>query len=245
LRREHVVDLYDDDYAASYEAKFLLSDRTRSDSEHELSLLNEFLRASGSWLDVACGTGYFLRQFPDVERAGLDISPAMLRRAREGNPSIQLVLHDFRDPLPAWAGRWDLVTCMWYAYGLVDTVEQVLEVIHNLWSWTSPAGLCFVPLLDTRMITGVPLPYRMPYSETSHVEITGIVWSYVEEDEQKVHVHQIAPNVEFMQESFGVYFENVEIVRYPPLLPGGQGRPALLASGKRPITLEGGAAESY
>lgn len=233
MRREYLTGLYDDEYAASYEEKFLLSELTRSDTAHELTVLAGLLETASSWLDVACGTGFFLRHFPDVDRAGIDIAPAMLRRARDGNQGVPLVLHDFRDPLPAWQGRFEVVSCMWYAYGLVDTIEELLKLVHNLWSWTAATGVCFVPLADPRLMTGVQLPYRVPYDERSHLEITGIVWSYVEEDGRKTHLHQFAPNTEFMVEQFEVYFEEVELVRYPPAFPGWQGRPALIARRKR------------
>src|SRR6476620_1072742 len=175
MQRKDIARLYDANYAASYEEKFLLSNLTKSDSDYEVELLRGFLASGATWLDVACGTGYFLKQFPDVERAGIDLSPAMIERARKANPGVPITENDFRDPIPAWNNRWGLVSCMWYAYGLVDTVTEVEMVIHNLWSLTSADGTCFVPILDTRLITGVPLPFRKPYDETSHVEITGIV----------------------------------------------------------------------
>ena len=87
MRRDEIIAVYDDDYARSYEEKFLLSPETRADSEHELQLLRGFLASGVNWLDVACGTGYFLSHFPEVERAGCDLSPAMLRRARQANPA--------------------------------------------------------------------------------------------------------------------------------------------------------------
>jgi hypothetical protein len=103
---------------------------------------------------------------------------------------------------------------MWYAYGLVDTVSDILRLIRNLAAWTKPEGTCFVPLGDPRLMS------------------TGIVWSYIEDD-GKVHTHQIAPNIEFMVEQFEVFFESVTIVRYPPVFPGSLGRPALVARRKR------------
>ena len=39
-----------------------------------------------------------------------------------------------------------LVSCMWYAYGMVDSVSELLRVIENLAAWTAPQGTCFVPL---------------------------------------------------------------------------------------------------
>jgi hypothetical protein len=233
LRREYLARLYDDEYAASYNEKWMNSELTRADAEHELTLLGQFLSDGRSWLDVECCTGFWLSHFPDVDRAGLEVSPAMLRRATEANPGVPILLHDFRDPLPAWEGRWGLVSFMWYGYGLVDTIEELEFVIHNLWSLTAADGTCFVPLADPRLMTGCPLPYRVEWDETSHAQITGIVWSFIEEGGNKVHVNQIAPNVEYMVEQFEIYFESVEVIRYPPAFEGWQGRPALVAHGKK------------
>ena len=95
MKRHEIVRLYDDAYAAKYEQEFLLDPLARSDTEAELRLLQQFLTPEVTWLDVACGTGYFLRHFPNVNRAGIDISPAMLRLARQGNPAIPFREHDF------------------------------------------------------------------------------------------------------------------------------------------------------
>jgi SAM-dependent methyltransferase len=230
---KEVTRLYDDAYAAGYDEKFLLSAPAKPESDHELALLRGFLTPGVSWLDVACGTGYFLRHFPEVERAGIDLSPAMLRKAREANPGIPLIERDFRVPEPAWADRWGLVSCMWYAYGLVDTVRDVVQLIDNLSAWTAPSGTCFVPLLDPGLITGVDIPYEVGSPVPGRVFITGLVWSYIEDDRGKVHSQMIAPQLAFMTGQFSRHFEDVSIVRYPPPKPEVLGRPALVATRKR------------
>ena len=234
MKKDEILALYDDGYAESYEDDFLRTTLTRLDTEHELELLRGFLSPGVTWLDVACGTGYFLRHFPEVERAGLDLSPAMLRRARAGNPEVPLLEQDFRDPVPEWVDRWGLVSCMWYAYGLVDTIADVRRVIANLAAWTAPGGTCFVPLADPRLLAGVDLPYLAPSLFTGRVVVTGIQWSFVQEGGRNVHAHMLAPNLEFMVDEFGAFFEDVAIVRYPPALSGWEGRPALVATSKRP-----------
>ena len=235
MKRDQIVRLYDDAYAAKYEQEFLLDPLARSDTEAELRLLQQFLTPEVTWLDVACGTGYFLRHFPTVNRAGIDISPAMLRLARQGNPATPFREHDFRDPIPEWENRWGLVSCMWYAYGFADTIGDLEKLIANLWSWTSMTGTCFVPLADPKLITGVNLPYQAPTHNCGRVMITGIIWSYVEDNIGAAHTHLLAPNIEFMVELFQQYFERVEIVRYPPPFAGWEGRPALVASGKKRV----------
>ncbi|MGB8840547.1 MAG: UbiA family prenyltransferase [Aliidongia sp.] len=235
LKRHDIRRLYDDAYAAEYERKFLVDPLVLADTDSELRLLRQFLPPGVSWLDVACGTGFFLRHFPEIDRAGIDLSPAMLRLARQGNPTIELREHDYRDPIAEWENRWGLVSCMWYAYGLVDTIADLDRLVANLWCWTAPHGACFVPLADPRLITGVNLPYQAPTHNTGRVMITGILWSYIEDDIGAAHAHQLAPNIEFMVELFRQYFERVDIIRYPPAFEGWQGRPALLASGKKHV----------
>jgi SAM-dependent methyltransferase len=233
MNRDEIVRLYDDDYAARYEQEFLLAPLVRSDTEAELALLEKLLTPGTTWLDVACGTGFFLRHFPRIERTGLDLSPAMLKLANQGNEGVPLLLCDFRDPRPEWNDRWGLISCMWYAYGLVSTIDDMLKLIGNLWAWTAPSGTCFVPLADPRLITGVNLPYQAPTHNSGKVMITGIMWTYVEDDGRKVHSHMLAPNIDFMVEQFERYFSDVELVRYPPAFPGWAGRPAIIASRKK------------
>src|SRR5882724_9611128 len=85
MKRQEVVDLYDEAYATSYDERFLLNDcQVRSD--HELEIVSRLLVPGEPWLDVACGTGYVLSRFPGVPRAGLDLAPAMLKQAGEANP---------------------------------------------------------------------------------------------------------------------------------------------------------------
>lgn len=233
MKAEEIKRLYDGGYAAGYDEKFLLSPPAKPESDHELELLRGFLTPGVTWLDVACGTGYFLRHFPHIERAGIDLSPEMLRLAREANPGIALIERDFREPDASWVGRWGLVSCMWYAYGLVDAVRDILRLIENMAAWTAPDGICFMPLCDPRMMTGVNLPCEVSAPVAGRVLITGIVWSYIEEDKGKVHSHMIAPNVEFMVEQFERYFEDVTIHRYPATSAEVPGRPALVARRKR------------
>ncbi len=234
MNREHLVRLYDRAYAATYDARFLTSDLARSDAAYELELMGSWLSPGMRWLDVACGTGYFLRHFPDVERAGLDLSPAMLEAAREANPGVEFVEGSYLDPHPEWRDRWDLVSCMWYAYGLVGSMDEVERVIEHLADWTSPRGRCFVPLADPRLILGVDFA-SMPASPwPGEVEITGILWSYREDDGAKAHANQVAPTVEYMVRLLARHFGAVHLETYPPAMPGWEGRRcAAVATGKR------------
>jgi len=244
MDKAQLLALYDGAYADTYEDKFLHSDTTRSDTAHELKLLAKLLGdtspqppppegKSPTWLDVACGTGYFLSHFPKIQREGLDLSPGMLEAARKANPEVTFHERSFLDAIPEWHGRWDLVSCMWYAYGYVQSISDIETLIANLASWTAPNGRCFVPLADPRLIAGVNLPFRVPSALPGEIHVTGILWSYKDENGTSVHAHMLAPQVEWMEEQFGKYFRTIEFETYPPTFPGWGQRRALIASGKR------------
>jgi len=234
LNKSHLLGLYDPAYAASYDRKFLTSDIARADAEHEVSLLHRWLVPGTQWLDIACGTGFFLARFPAIEREGLDLSPAMLELARKANPGVRFHEGSFLDEHPEWRDRWGLVSCMWYAYGLVDTVRDIERLVANLARWTSFEGRCFVPLADPSLIAGVDLPRTLASPWPGVTSITGIIWNYAEDGGSKVHAHQIAPHVECMREMFERHFAAVELETYPPAIPGWEGcRRALVATEKR------------
>jgi SAM-dependent methyltransferase len=236
VNADEIRRLYNSDYAASYDARFLQSEPTAADTQYELQLLNSFLTPPTSWLDVACGTGYFLSRFHQIERVGLDLSSAMLDRAKTINPGVEFVQHDFREPIGIWADRFGLVSCMWYAYGYVETLRELSQLIENLAAWTAPTGRCFVPLADPDLLARTMIPYRLDTRHEGDIFITGILWTYAE-DKERVHRHMVAPNLRYMVEQFELFFEQVEIISYPQVEPAIGRRPALVASRKRPCAV--------
>lgn len=246
MKPETVRSLYDESYAATYDAKFISSELAKPESEHEIRLLGNLLQPGSRWLDVACGTGYFLSKFPQHDREGLDLSPAMLALARRANPDIPLHEGNFLEARPDWHDRWDLVSCMWYAYGLVNTLDQVATLVANLANWTASAGTCFVPLADPRLLAGVTLPYDLEYPMAgSRIQVSAVIWSFIEDKGAKVHSHQIAPSVDWMVAEFRKHFKTVTLETYPPpkrdraagaswtWRRAERSRIALVASGKR------------
>lgn len=236
MHPDDVRRLYDKDYAATYDARFLGGAIVAPDAQYEVELLRTLLQREPHWLDVACGTGHFLRQFPHLRRTGIDLSPAMLARARLGNEGVDFFEQDFRLPRPDWSGRFGFISCMWYAYTLVDTIADIQVLVRNMAEWTSASGSCFMPLADPRLIARVDLPREHTFGsgkDGGRVTIDGILWSYIEEDGRKVHAHLVTPQVEFMVAEFERYFADVRVLHYPFKADGVHGRPALIATGKR------------
>lgn len=230
--------LYDEEYARNYDDRFIYDDDYKETPEFELEVLSKLISVSDNWLDVGCGTGYFMSKFPDIQRAGLDISEGMLKVARERNPTaLFLEQGDFRLDRPDWKGKWDLVSCMWCAYCYVESMSEIDTVIQNLSNWTSENGICFLPICDIEDVTygRAELPH-----EISDIEIfggpsylNGVVWTYVDSKYNKKHENLLSPHIEYLIQLFKKSFDRVETIYYPPFphpIPGQ--RKALIGFGK-------------
>lgn len=235
MNLRQVLKIYDEEYAGKYDDRFILSEPSKIGFKNEVKIVAEFLRDGGKWLDVACGTGSLLSCFPGVPRAGVDISPAMLERARRANPDALFFKEgNFKNPAPEWQGQWDLVTCMWYAYCLVESMAEVHQLIENLSSWTSAQGTCFMPVWDPHILSkDVSIPYRIPDKQYGgDVLLVGVNWSWIE-DSGKRHENMVAPNPDYMKAAFQEYFRDVNLISYPLSRFGRAGRKAIVARAKK------------
>jgi SAM-dependent methyltransferase len=225
---------YDEAYARRYDAAFLhtpeygFQEKTRI----ELFLLRMLTRQVDAWLDVACGTGFFLRHGrgnPNITCTGLDLSPAMLARAREANPGTPFVEGDFLAPHPDFEGRFALTSCMWGAYGLQESVAHIERLVENLTRWTRPGGTVFMPVFEPARFVTLEAEGRL-MKEVTLLAPDGTRWSYLESD-GKLHEDVLAPPLEVMRAMFEPAFDSVEISPYPdtPGIP----MAALIARGRR------------
>jgi len=244
MDKNDVLEIYDEDYAQEYNQRFILNERSKNNADFEQKTINKLLSEIGEgakWLDVACGTGYFLSCFPGVERAGLDISPAMLKVAKQANPNALFVQGDYRDKLPQWEGKWDLVSCMWWAYCYIESLSELEKVVENLADWTSERGVCFLPVCDPAELGASEL--KLPYTSKNmgegggYCRFEGVIWSWIDEESGKQHLNLLAPQVEYMISLFKKHFEQVEIIEYP-LFKGGKRKAIVARSKKQKYTLE-------
>lgn len=233
MRRSDVQAVYDDEYAAAYDGRFLLPSYTRASTEFELQILARELTSNAAWLDLGCGTGYFLSQFPNVRRAGVDISPAMLRVARERNPDVDFYERDFRDPAPDWKRAWTVVSCMWSAHAYVDTIDDVEAVLSNMVEWTAEGGSLFIPLIDLTALGRPDHSYREATRNFSgETRIHGVIWSWIDGDAGKLHSKLISAHVDQFIEWLEPHFDRIRVAQYP-LIENMDPRIAVLATGRR------------
>lgn len=237
MSKDNVLEIYDENYAQEYNQRFLLNEASKKNADFEEETISKLLDEIGeraTWLDVACGTGYFLSRFSRVKRAGLDISPAMLEVAQQANPNALLVQGDYRDKRPQWENKWDLVSCMWWAYCYVESISELETVIANFADWASNQGICFFPVCDPEeMVTGGSKlsPIRNVPGYGGEIQVSGIFWNWIDEESDKQHKHLLAPQVEAVVEIFKRHFDQVEIIEYS--VSEGWIRKAIVARSKK------------
>jgi len=218
MNNSNILKIYSGQYAQTYNERFLLNPWSKIINDYQLTLLKKLITKDTLWLDVACGTGYALSQFPDVERAGFDISTDMLNKAQSENPSAILFKQgDFRNNYSDLENKWSIVSCMWGAYCYVETVKEARIVILNLISWIKKGGTLFLPVLDIYDIR--------PKSNVSYIEpvevyggftkVTSCTWSWIEEGNEIEHFLMSIP-LEYIIEIIKPYFEVIEIKRFRP-----------------------------
>ncbi len=113
-------------------------------AEQLLELIRPRCPDAHSLLDVACGTGLHLAglrgHFSEV--AGVDISQAMLQRARLVLGDVPLELGDMRTF--RFSRRFDVVTCLASSIGYLLTLDDVRQAVANMAGHVEPGGLLIV-----------------------------------------------------------------------------------------------------
>ena len=228
-----INNIYDRKYAVEYDSRFLVSEYAKVSSDFELSILKKIIRPKSSWLDVGCGTGYFLSFFQNIRRIGIDISEEMLRIAKDRNHDAKFINGDFRKVLPEMNEKWNVVSCMWTPYNYLESMNEFDFFLSQLVRVTAEGGCLFIPVVDLEDLRPhTVVDYNM-YSEIhkGNVKLTSTTWTY-EEDNGKIHKHLIAPQIGYFIEALNGFFEKIEVVNYPVYQEGWVSKKAILARNK-------------
>jgi ubiquinone/menaquinone biosynthesis C-methylase UbiE len=140
-------------------------------------------------LDVACGTGCFLREvkanFPRLRVTGLDLSPHYLAVARRKlQPwSRAWSVQGAAEAMPFADGQFDAVTCIYLFHELPPRIRRA--VVHEIRRVLRPGGtLIFVDSLQTgdepdydAMLEYFPVAFHEPYFATYLREDLDHLWS--------------------------------------------------------------------
>jgi ubiquinone/menaquinone biosynthesis C-methylase UbiE len=140
-------------------------------------------------LDVACGTGQFLRQiktnYPRLHVTGIDLSPhylAVARRELQSWSRVSLV-HGAAEAMPFAEAKFDAITCIYLFHELPSQVRRA--VVGEIRRVLKPGGLLvFVDSLQTgdepdydAMLDYFPVAFHEPYYESYLREDLDRLWS--------------------------------------------------------------------
>lgn len=213
MKIEEILNTYNDNYADVYNDTFLISEWNLNSIKFQLNELRNILHENSKWLDVACGTGFVLSQFPEIKgREGLDISLPMLKKAKEKNPNLKFHEKNFLEPNIELNQKYDVITCMWWAYCMVESLDDIKRLIKNFSNWLKDDGIIFLPLCNPQKFDSQHI--KIPYIDKNvpgEIKITSIVWSWEEENGSR-HENVISPLVQHMRFLFEEYFDSVFIL---------------------------------
>jgi SAM-dependent methyltransferase len=126
--------------------------------------------ASGSLLEVGCGTGRYLEVFEKASFRcwGIDVSRDMLALARKRAPKSKLIRADMRDF--ALGRRFDTVVCLFSSIGYVRSEAELGEAVQRMADHVAPGGLLIIEPWLTPETYGVGEPKLQTYS-SPHLHI--------------------------------------------------------------------------
>ncbi len=115
----------------------------RANAERIRQLVAERNPAAATLLEVACGTGAYLEPLAaHYDVTGLDLSPAMLARARSRLPNVELIEGDMSDF--DLAATFDVVVCLFSSIAYIQTRAALRSTIACFARHLAPGGVAIL-----------------------------------------------------------------------------------------------------
>jgi SAM-dependent methyltransferase len=157
-------DIYDDFYANIYD--YLVFNNMKD--EYEVGeIMNKTSASSQSKiLDIGCGTGHHVAELSgrSVDIIGIDISPAMIKKAKKNYPDYKFEVKDATNGQIFAPDTFTHVLCMYFTVYYIQNKAQFFE---NCYNWLMPGGYFIIHLVDRKnfdpiLPPGNPLLYVSP-----------------------------------------------------------------------------------
>lgn len=140
--------------------------------------IEQYRHGARSILEVACGTGQFLRRLmKKYQVEGADISPEMLAVAATHCPDVPLHQADMVEL--SLSGRFDVVACLFSAISYARTVDRMNQAVERMARHLNPNGILIIePFFsresvwrnDVRLTTYQSPEQKMAWMYTTKVE---------------------------------------------------------------------------
>ncbi|MFI9154607.1 class I SAM-dependent methyltransferase [Streptomyces sp. NPDC053367] len=184
-------DGYGPDFAGIYDLIYTLRGKDyAAEAAFVADSILERRPGAASLLDVACGTGAHLAHLADrfAHAEGLELSPAMLARARERLPGLTLHQGDMRTF--ALGRRYSALTCLFTAVAHQNSTAELRATAGRFAAHLEPGGVAVIDpwwfpetFLDGYVTADVLTP--------DHRTITRLSYSVREGDSSRMDVHYV------------------------------------------------------
>lgn len=140
------AEVYDDFYADIYD--FLVFNEVKNDYEVGMIINQNTPNVKSVILDVGCGTGHHvakLAQNNNLEVIGIDISPSMIKKAKENYPNLDFQVADVLNRDTFHNNMFTHILCLYFT---IYYIEDKNQFFNNAMDWLKPGGYLFVHLVD-------------------------------------------------------------------------------------------------
>ncbi len=119
-------------------------------------------------LDLACGTGILceILHRNGIAASGMDLSPGMIRIAREREPGIRYDVADMVTYRPE--ARFDLVTCTGDAFNHIPELSDLQTIFRNIYGYLAPGGWLVFDILNEHEVSSGE-PFEMDFDDHTRV----------------------------------------------------------------------------
>ena len=157
-------EIYDDFYADIYD--YLVFNNLKNDYEVGEIINLSSPSSSSRILDVGCGTGHHVSSLgaKDLDILGIDISPSMIKKAKETYPDYKFKVADALNSNEFEPDSFTHILCMYFTIYYFKDKKQFFD---NCYKWLMPGGYMIVHLVDRKRFDpilppGNPLMYVSP-----------------------------------------------------------------------------------
>jgi SAM-dependent methyltransferase len=136
---------YDDFYAEIYD--FLVFSNVKNDFETGIILNNTKPTSSSVIADIGCGTGHHVSNLSskNLNIIGVDISPSMIKKAKENYPSLDFKVGDAIDNNLFNMNSLTHVLCLYFTIYLFKDKKHFFD---NSMDWLMPGGYLIVHIVE-------------------------------------------------------------------------------------------------
>lgn len=156
--------IYDDFYADIYD--YLVFNNLKDDYEVGYIMNSASPSSQSKILDIGCGTGHHVASIgaKGLDVIGIDISPSMIKKAKENFPDYKFNVGDALDGSTFEPDSFTHILCMYFT---IYYFKDKTKFFNNCFNWLMPGGYLIVHLVDRHRFDpilppGNPLLYVSP-----------------------------------------------------------------------------------